>query len=129
MESGGLLFEGLGVVMHEAALFAVCGFLFMGFSDVVVDLIWIARTVWRRLTVYSRFERARADTLEKARSPGRLAVFIPAWEESGVIGPMLRHTLAVAGQKFRPKIGGATPPSQCPCTANSHEPDWFFQRA
>lgn len=94
MESGGLLFEGLGVVMHEAALFAACGFLFMGFSDVIVDLIWIARTGWRRLTVYRRFEPAKADTLEQARSPGRLAVFIPAGEESGVIGPMLRHTLA-----------------------------------
>lgn len=93
MDSGGLLYEGLGFVMHEAALFAVCGFLFMGFSDVVVDLIWIARTLWRRLTVYRRHERARADTLAEARSPGRLAIFIPAWEEAGVIADMLRHTL------------------------------------
>ncbi|MFC7499377.1 glycosyl transferase family protein [Enterovirga sp. GCM10030262] len=89
-----LLFAGLGLVMREAALFAGTGFLLLGTSDLLVDFIWIARTLRRRFTIYRRFERASAATLKPTDRPGRLALFVPAWKESGVIGEMLRSALA-----------------------------------
>lgn len=78
---------------HELALFAAVGFLVFGADDLLVDAIWIARTAWRRLTVYSRHPRADARSLAPAREPGRMAVFIPAWDESAVIAAMLAHSL------------------------------------
>ena len=84
--------------MHEAALFAACGFLLLGFSDLAVDIIWILRTIWRRETVYRRFDRACADSLAAPATPGAMAVFVPAWDESDVIGEMLRDALRSFGE-------------------------------
>ncbi len=89
----GALLAAMEFVWRELALFAGFGFLVLGLSDLAVDLIWIGRTLWRRFTIYRRFERARADTLAAPREPGLLAVFIPAWDEAAVIGDMLRHAL------------------------------------
>ena len=33
---------------HELALFAAFGFLVFGLDDLLVDLLWIGRTGWRR---------------------------------------------------------------------------------
>jgi adsorption protein B len=88
------LFAALDFAMREAALFAACGFLLLGFGDLVVDAIWIVRACWRRLTVYGRFDSATAETLQPAKNPGKMAIFVPAWEEAAVIGDMLRHALA-----------------------------------
>ena len=63
-------------------------------DDLLVDLIYFARSGWRSLTVYTRFPRAFAATLPPPDRPGRLAVFIPAWDEAAVIEKMLRATLA-----------------------------------
>lgn len=102
MESGGLLFGGLDLAMRETALFAACGFLFLGVSDLLVDLLWIVRTIRRLL---ARGHPA-ADTLPPARRPGRLAVFVPAWDEAEVIGRMLRHALSVfAHDDYRLYVG------------------------
>jgi adsorption protein B len=87
------VFGGIDVAMLEATLFAACGFLLLGASDLAVDLIWIARTAWRRCTVYRRFERACAETLPPPERPGSLAVFVPAWDEAAVISDMLRNTV------------------------------------
>jgi adsorption protein B len=89
----GAVFGGIDFAMREATLFAACGFLLLGSSDVAVDLIWILRTLWRRCTVYSRFRRACADMLPPPERPGSLAIFVPAWDESAVVGEMLRHAL------------------------------------
>jgi adsorption protein B len=80
------------LALRETTLFAACGFLLLGASDLAVDAVWIARSCWRRATVYRRVTRARADTLRPA-SPGYLAIFIPAWDEAAVIGDMLRHAV------------------------------------
>jgi adsorption protein B len=82
------------LALRETSLFAACGFLLLGVSDLAVDAIWIVRTCWRRATVYRRFARARADTLGVPGTPGALAVFVPAWDEADVIGDMLRHAFA-----------------------------------
>ncbi len=41
MESG---FAAAALVAHELALFAAVGFAIFGADDLIVDLIWIART-------------------------------------------------------------------------------------
>jgi bacteriophage N4 adsorption protein B len=79
----------LAVAARELLLFAASGFLLFGTDDVLVDLIWIIRLVRRRLTVYRRTARSSADMLPVPEAPLALAVFVPAWDESAVIGQML----------------------------------------
>lgn len=91
MESG---FVASAIAARELALFAAAGFVLFGFDDLLVDLIWIARTLWRRVAIYSRYDRADAATLAPPANPGRMAIFVPAWDEADVIGPMLANALA-----------------------------------
>ena len=88
MDILGLFWAMLEHVLHEAALFAACGFLLLGAGDLAVDLIWLA--------LLARRGRAaeRAEGLPVAERPGRLAIFTPAWDESAVIGEMLAHAQA-----------------------------------
>jgi len=72
------------LVMRETALFAACGFLLLGASDLAVDLLWLG------LRLSGRGGGAAAD-FAPARQPGRLAIFTPAWDEAAVIGAMLEH--------------------------------------
>ncbi|MEO5640981.1 MAG: glycosyl transferase family protein [Sphingomicrobium sp.] len=81
----------LAALAEELALFAAIGFLLFSLSDLLVDLIYFARRGWRALAIYSRYPRTFATTL--APASGWIAVFIPAWDESAVIAPMLRETL------------------------------------
>lgn len=74
--------------VHELALFAAVGIALGGIDDLLVDLIWIARTIWRHLFIYSRHVRADAQALA-GQGRARIAVFVPAWHEASVIGPML----------------------------------------
>jgi adsorption protein B len=84
----------LGRIAAELALFAGAGFLVFGVNDLVVDLIYFARLLWRSLTVYTRFPRAFASELPLSEVPGFIAIFVPAWDESAVIASMLRATVA-----------------------------------
>ena len=77
----------------ELALFAGVGFLLFGLNDLAVDIIYFARKIWRALTIYNRYPRAYASSLPKDKKPGLFVIFIPAWDEATVIGPMLRATL------------------------------------
>lgn len=85
-----MLFTGLDIAMRELALFAATGFLLLGASDLLVDLGWLAVQAKRRLS--SRRPR-RLDQLPRPAVPGRIAIFVPAWDEADVIAPMLRHAL------------------------------------
>jgi adsorption protein B len=78
----------------ELALFAGAGFLLVAANDLLVDLIYFVRKIWRSLTVYSRFPRAFASDLPANGKPGFIAILVPAWDESSVIAPMLRATLS-----------------------------------
>ncbi len=80
-------------IIAELALFAAAGFLLFAIDDLVVDAIYFVRRGWRALTVYSRFPRMHAGGLPPPMRPGWFAVLIPAWDEAGVIAPMLRATL------------------------------------
>jgi len=93
MDVVGPLFAALEFVMREAALFAAVGFLFLGLSDLAVDLIWLGLAARRRAG-----RRAAAGEIPTARAPGRLAIFVPAWDEAAVIGPMLNAAFAAWGE-------------------------------
>lgn len=74
--------------MRETALFAACGFLLLGLGDLLVDLIWLGLRLFRP-------RPAPAPPI--AARPGRLAIFVPAWDEAAVIGRMLDHARAAFG--------------------------------
>jgi len=81
------------IAIEELLIFSSIGFLIIGLDDVIIDLIWLGRGAWRRLFLFRRYARATMETLDGPRCPGRLAIFIGAWAESDVIGPMLRAAL------------------------------------
>ena len=81
------------IICKEFILFAAVGFLIGGVDELIVDIIWMVRQLWRKLFVYSKFARATSKTITPPRSPGHLAVFIPAWDESAVIAKMLAATI------------------------------------
>ena len=87
------LAEILSRVAAELALFAGVGFLLFAVNDLLVDLIYFSRRMWRSVTVYSRFPRAFASELPISDKPGFMAILVPAWDESAVIGSMLKATL------------------------------------
>ncbi|WP_294240426.1 glycosyl transferase family protein [uncultured Sphingomonas sp.] len=79
---------GVDVVARELLLFAGAGLAVGGIDDLLVDLLYLAR----RLTL--RGDRgATVDSLPPVRQPGRIIVFIPAWDEAEVIGAMLSTAL------------------------------------
>jgi bacteriophage N4 adsorption protein B len=97
---------GLGFVSHELMLFAAFGIVIGGVADIVIDLAWIGRAVWRRSMIYTRVARADAASLDPPTAPGLIAVFIPAWDEGAVIAPMLRHATATfRGGDWRIYVG------------------------
>ncbi len=75
-------------------LFAVVGFLIGGIDDLLIDMIWMVRSLWRRFFVYTRHDRVDVRTLAVPDKSGRMIIFIPAWDEANVIGRMLAHALA-----------------------------------
>ena len=87
----------LTALAEELALFAAVGFLLFALDDLLVDLIYFSRRLWRGAAIYSRYPRAFARTLAPGAQGGWMAVFIPAWDESAVIAPMLRETLSRFG--------------------------------
>ncbi|HYD44226.1 MAG TPA: glycosyl transferase family protein [Phenylobacterium sp.] len=78
------MFGGADFIMREAALLAATGYLVLGASDLAVDLLWIGL----RLGSLGR-PRPAVDDLPPPERPGGLAIFVPAWDEAAVIGPML----------------------------------------
>src|SRR6187200_884284 len=82
--------ELTGRIAGELALFAGIGFLLFALNDLIVDLIYFGRRIWRSVTVYTRYPRAFASAFPAAEQPGFIAIFVPAWDESAVIASMLR---------------------------------------
>lgn len=89
MGDGDLGVAILAGAAHELTLFASVGLLIGGVDDLLVDLIWLGRALWRRATVYRRHARTTVATLPPPSIPSRIAVLIGAWDESAVIGRML----------------------------------------
>ncbi|RZM10739.1 MAG: hypothetical protein EOP67_68025, partial [Sphingomonas sp.] len=70
-------------------LFAAVGFLIGGIDDLAIDLVFLLR----RWTGGGR-TRLTLATLPPPATPGRIAVFVPAWDEVAVLGEMLAAALA-----------------------------------
>lgn len=70
-------------------IFAAVGLLIGGIDDLAVDAVYLVRFCWRRLRGHRDLTLAEVPPTTR-----RFAVFIPAWREADVIGPMLRTTLA-----------------------------------
>ncbi len=58
-----------------------------GLDDLFIDLAYWLRRGWRALTVYRRRERMDFRKLHDLEEKP-LAIMVPAWQETGVIGPM-----------------------------------------
>lgn len=91
---GGPIIIFLTLFWRELILFAGVGFLIGACDEVAIDLIWLTRATWRRLFIYARHARATATSLGPPLHPGPLVIFVAAWDESAVIGAMLRYALA-----------------------------------
>ncbi|ONF95060.1 bacteriophage N4 adsorption protein B [Sphingomonas jeddahensis] len=85
---GELVLAGLDALVRELTLFAAVGFLIGGIDDLLIDLTWLSHRLRQGTT------RRPLRDLRHPRVPGRLAVFVPAWDEAPVIGAMLRTALA-----------------------------------
>ncbi|PLK26501.1 hypothetical protein C0V78_06075 [Novosphingobium sp. TH158] len=82
------LFGLLRSIEHELMLFAAFWFLLGILDETAVDGVWL----WQRLFRRKRTHRLAAD-VDKRPLQGMAAVFIPAWQESAVIGTTIRHML------------------------------------
>ncbi|TDR82790.1 cyclic di-3',5'-guanylate-activated glycosyltransferase NrfB [Paludibacterium purpuratum] len=61
--------------------------LLSGLDDLTIDLVYWIRRVWRAVTIYRRHDRLDYHALyQPAEKP--LAIMVPAWHETGVIGHM-----------------------------------------
>ncbi len=83
------LFKTVEIVQHELLLFSAVWMLVGALDDLCIDIIWAARWLYRRLTIYREAPPMRVDQLPPPAQPGLLAVFIPTWREANVIGAML----------------------------------------
>ncbi|MDR3431244.1 MAG: cyclic di-3',5'-guanylate-activated glycosyltransferase NrfB [Rouxiella aceris] len=61
--------------------------LISGIDDLFIDIIYWCRRVWRTMTVYQRHAHLDHQALYQPEEKP-LAIMIPAWHETGVIGPM-----------------------------------------
>ncbi len=77
------------IIAREAFLFAGVGLLIGGLDDLLVDLVFIGRSIWCRRTVRPCLRDLPAPLV---RAP--LAIFVPAWDEVAVIGAMLATSVA-----------------------------------
>ena len=89
-----LLAETLSRIAAELALFAGVGFLLFALNDLLVDIIYFGRAIWRALAVYTRYPRAFASDVPATSNHAFIAMLVPAWDESMVIASMLRATVA-----------------------------------
>jgi len=83
--TGEALITVIDVVAREMTLFAALWFVVGGIDDLLVDLIYASRRL--------RARKAPSLALGETVPAGRIAVFVPAWDEAAVIGAMLRSAL------------------------------------
>lgn len=111
MQNGYIILPLLDGICREATLFAALWFLVGGLGDLLVDLLYFADRVGYRVRAALLGERAGPVASDLPSGDGAMpgqamAVFIPAWDESGVIGAMARATLSrLAYPDYRLYIG------------------------
>jgi adsorption protein B len=88
-----MLITAIDAIAREATLFAAIWFLIGGVDDLLVDLIYAVRAI-RLRTIGSRQQSLTSSASMDLTPPGRIVVFVAAWDESQVIGRMLETALA-----------------------------------
>lgn len=83
----------LELIQRELLLFGAFWLLIGAFDDLLIDLIWIVRRMYRRFAYYREVSPMRATELPAPELAGPLAIFVPTWQEQAVIGQMLRHCI------------------------------------
>src|ERR687887_28864 len=69
------------------AIFLALVILISGIDDLVIDVVYWVRRLWRWVTVYRLHDRLDPKALyEPTEKP--FAILVPAWKERGVIGKM-----------------------------------------
>lgn len=83
----------IDLLARETLVFAAVGIALGGLDDLAVDAIFLVRWCWTGLT-----RRGQIPVMlgggSATDAQGRIAIFIPVWDEAKVIGTMLRSTLA-----------------------------------
>jgi hypothetical protein len=100
--------EMLSRVAAELALFAGVGFLLFAINDVLVDLIYFARAIWRSLAIYTRYPRAFASGLPQSGEPGFIALLVPAPKPTASTIFMTRWWLLNCGRSAQPRPSSST---------------------
>ncbi len=89
-----LLLHALRSLEFELMLFAAFWFVILIIHELAVDFVWI----WHRLFRHLRTHKLAEDIADRPLI-GIAAVFIPAWQEAGVIGATVSHALRVWPQE------------------------------
>src|SRR4051812_33804762 len=63
-----------------------------GIDDLLVDLVWLA--IWVKVRLAGRPMFAVPSEADLTIPEKRIAIFVPLWHESEVIGSMLAHNIA-----------------------------------
>ncbi len=71
-------------------IFVAAGISLNGLDDAFIDVVFVLRTLYRRLFIYTRHPRMTASQLASGPE-APIAILVPAWQESAVIGKMLNH--------------------------------------
>lgn len=100
-----MLITAIDTIAREATLFAAIWFLVGGVDDLLVDVIYFARRTYLKLLF--PFRTTFSDPAPLAcLPPGRIIVFVAAWDEAQVIGRMLGTALArFAHDDYRIYVG------------------------
>lgn len=88
-------FEWLAVVQNELLLFAAVFFLIGFIDDFLIDAYWI----WLKVTGRAKTKTIDGEAMATAPLAGDAAIFVPAWNESQVIGDTIAHMLAAWPQE------------------------------
>jgi len=78
------------IAQHEMLLFTAAFFALGVIDELAVDIVYLSK----RLRGQLKATQVSDAELSGGQLAGRAAVFIPAWQESAVIGPTIRHMLA-----------------------------------
>jgi adsorption protein B len=81
--------QWLALLQHELLLFAGVFFLIGALDDLAVDAVWL----WLKATGRAATPQRSRPALQHRSLSGPIAVLIPAWQESAVIGQTIRHLL------------------------------------
>ena len=83
-----------GLLTLTKVLMVTVGIIFLisGIDDLFIDLVFVARSIYRKYAIANVYPRLTERQLF-AKAEQRIAVMIPAWDEAAVIRPMLENTL------------------------------------